>query len=42
MDIDRYIHLCYLFNEQYFSNCGTDSQPLIKLRHWCVRKLYWI
>lgn len=42
MDIDKYIRLCSLFNEEYLNNYDANSQPLIWFRHWYVRRLYWI
>lgn len=42
MDINKYIRLCYSFNEEYFSNYDANSQPLIWFRNWYVRRLYWI
>lgn len=42
MDINRYIRLCASFNEEYLSNYDADSRPLIGVRHWYVRGLYWI
>lgn len=42
MDIDKYIRLCSSFSEEYFNNYDANSQPLIGVRHWYVRRLYWI
>ena len=42
MDINRYIRLCSSFNEEYLSNYDADSRPLIGVRHWYIRRLYWI
>ena len=42
MDINRYIRLCYSFNEEYLNNYDANSRPLIGVRHWYIRRLYWI
>lgn len=42
MDINKYILLCASLNEEYISNYDADSRPLIGVRHWYIRRLYWI
>ena len=43
MDINRYIRLCSLFNEEYLSNYDAKlGEPLIWFREWYTGRLYWI